>query len=544
MSSWRDRAKHDSWKSRAEPVDAATQAAYESAATGGGSPDGAERPRAADPAPTPIDPREIQIREEEAEHEKQSLANAISGGQYLHDLGKRDPKAAQRFSDRQGVGAAAEMLSLARGATGPIGAHLDEIAGAVKSGHLSGPEYEREKGLAHQTMTAATRHAPVGPVIGAMLLPQPASALGRVGLNATVGASDSLGEARKFDGATTDAMKKAAVAAVLSALTEGAAKAAKGSGNFMSRAAEEQALKAAGLRGGITNQAKAMGLADMDEARALGRRMLDEDLIPFGGSKDAVLKRADALKGQAGSSIGAELAGADISGVPFDYDEMANAALEPFNNADMVMRRTGGKSLDLAEDLMGQGKLTPGQFSGANRAKSSAWDSATFAEDAPNAARLYRQTTGAAAGNIADQLRRAVGDEGADAFKAANEKFGVGADTATLAAEAARREGANNSLGMTELLTGIAGATMGSASGRPVLGGAGGITAAFLANLAKKRGNAAAAVALDKMSALGPSLDVAGDVAQRAGAAAPVEMSREGGLLQPYLDLIAEDENP
>ena len=525
MGDWRKTAGGGDWR---------TQAAYESHATGGGSPDTAERPRVVEPpAETPIDPHEVALREADEQQRRTQLAASLSHGQSLAAAPEAERKA---FLERQNTGAAAEGLSLARGASGPFGAHLDELTGAAKSGSFSGPEYEREKAKAQATIDAATGHAPLGPIIGAMMLPQPASAAGRVALNTGLGASEGVGEAKTLQGAPTEAAKKAAVAAVLSILSEGIAKGAKGSEGAMARGAENQALKAAGLRGGIGSQQAKMGLDDV-EAQALGRRFLDEDLIPFGGSKTAVAERAERLRRQAGADIGAQLTVGDVGG-RLDYDEFGNAALRPFNEADAVMQGAGGKSLDLVDQLHAQGVMTPGSFSGANRAKSSAWGSARFDEDAPNAAKLYRKTTGAAARNIEDQLRR-VDPGAADALAVGNEKYGVAADALTLAKDAARREQANNTLGMTELLAGIGGASLGGAGGSPLAGGTAGLTTALLGGLAKRRGNAAAAVLLDKLTPAGVPLRYAGELVQRTEPAL-VEESRQGGLLDEYLAFLNE----
>ena len=205
------------------------------------------------PAETPVDPREIELRQQESEHRKRALASSLSGGQSMGSAPKAEREA---FQERLPTGAVAEALSVARGASGPFGAHLDEAAGVLKSGSLSGPDYEREKRLAQQTIDAATGHMPAGPIIGAVALPQPSSAIGRVGLNTVLGASEGVGEAESLKDAPTEAMKKAAVTAILSILTEGAAKSAKGMGSNLSNreTASRQALKAAGLRGGIGSQ--------------------------------------------------------------------------------------------------------------------------------------------------------------------------------------------------------------------------------------------------------------------------------------------------
>lgn len=529
--SWRERAKPaDDWRSRAKAADVH--------ASSGGHPDSAPTPDMEQPETTPIDPREIEIRQADEEQRKRQLAASLSHGQSLASLPEDERRA---FEERGNVGAAAEALSFARGATGPLGSHLDEISGAVKSGSFSGPEYEAEKRKAGEVMNIATRRNPVGPIVGAMMLPNPSSAAGRIGLNAVEGVSEGFGEAEHLDsGSIPAALKKAALSAVLTSLTEGAAKSAKAGGSNLTdrTTAARQALKASGLRGGISSQLAKRGLDDAD-ALDLGRAALDEDLIPFGGSKAAVRDRAARLKEMSGNSYGAQLAAGDAAG-KLDYEELTNAMLEPYNNANAVKQGAGAEALNLVDQFERQGRKTPGSFVGAADAKASAWDSANFSDTAKNSPRLYRETMGAGAENITDQLGR-IDPDAAAALKVAGKRYGVASDVHALAKEAAQRELENNILGMTELLAGIGGAAAGAPSGSMLASGAGGVAAAFLGGLAKRRGNAAAAVTLNKMQPLGGALDMLGDVTQRAGAAIPEE-TRSGGLLGEYMPFLNEDE--
>jgi hypothetical protein len=528
VSDWRETAKGGDWRKRAMSS---------GGAEGGPSSDEPLNAEADIPvAPPPKTPAEMQRDAEEAQYQKNVDANSLTRGQWLQDLARRDPDAARKFVNRRDTGAAAELLSVARGASGPFGAHLDEMAGAVKSGHISGPEYEREKRLAQQTLDAATGHAPAGPIIGAMMLPQPSSALGRVALNTANGASEGFGDAQTLDKAPTEAMKRAAVAAVLSVLGEGISKGARSSGeNITDRTtASRQALKAAGLRGGISSQLAKRGLDDAD-ALELGRNMLDENLIPFGGSKASVRDRAAHLRDMAGNSYGAQLAKGDAMG-SLDYNELGNAMLGPYNAADAVKQSAGKQALDLVDQFEAQGAKTPGSFVGAGRAKASAWDSANFSDTAKNAPRLYRETMGAGAQNITEQLAR-IDPAAAEALQTAAKKYGVGSEAYSLAKEAAQRELENNTLGMTELLSGIGGAAAGAPSGNMLTSGAAGLGTAVLGGVAKRRGNAAAAVLLDKLSPAGGAVSALGDAVQRAEPAL-VEEERPGGMLNEYMRLL------
>jgi len=284
--------------------------------------------------------------------------------------------------------------------------------------------------------------------------------------------------------------------------------------------AEEQALRAAGLRAGIKNSIKKdLGISNMDEARALGRQFLDEDLIPVVGSSEAVAKRAEKLSGEAGQTIGATLNQADVAtmrqptsapgktsaGRPsnvapptpgFDYDAMADAAGGVLDDSSAVADLLSGqKARNLSEALRAQAERTPGSFVGANRAKSDAWKSARFDDDAPMSAQLYRKAVGAARDDIERQVADALGPEAAANLAAANEKFGVAADALKLAENASTRDAAKKGLGMPEILalTTGAGAGAGSLAGHPVAGGLSGLGIALGAKALDKYGHSSAA---------------------------------------------------
>src|SRR5689334_21509578 len=87
-------------------------------------------------AELPEDPAEKSARER---HEKQRLANELSHGQYLYDLGRRDPESAEAYANKQDEGALGELISVARGV--PLsGPHIDELSALLQSGKTEGPE--------------------------------------------------------------------------------------------------------------------------------------------------------------------------------------------------------------------------------------------------------------------------------------------------------------------------------------------------------------------------------------------------------------------
>lgn len=286
----------------------------------------------------------------------------------------------------------------------------------------------------------------------------------------------------------------------------------------LTAAAEEQALRAAGLQAGIKNSLKTdLGLNNMTEARALGRRFLDEDLIPLVGSSEAVADRAQRLEGEAAQSIGATMNRADVatmsapplaagqtsagrpSNVPkpspgFDFEAMSDAARrvteEASAPADLM---SGAKARDLADAFKAQAERTPGSFVGANKAKSDAWKSARFDQDAPMSAQLYRKAVGAARDDIARQVADALGPEEAASLGAANERYGVAADALKLAQNESQRRAARKGVTLGDVLALTTGGTAGGFSGHPGLGVGGGAALALGLKGFDKYGHSSAA---------------------------------------------------
>lgn len=246
--------------------------------------------------------------------------------------------------------------------------------------------------------------------------------------------------------------------------------------------AEEQALRAAGLRGGITDfLRKKLGIQNMEEGRQLGRQFLDEGLIPIVGSAEAVGKRADKLQGQAGNVIGGTLSRADMSAQAkpdfpanaFSFSRMADDARAPILDpaqTTAVSRASAGKALDLADLFQKQGEDTPGSFVGANRAKSDAWKGANFDADPDLAAVNYRKAVSGGRKSIENQVAEELSPLDAFELSKANERWGVGADALKLAENAQRRDAAKQGVTMGDLLALIAGTAGGSASGHEVFG--------------------------------------------------------------------------
>ena len=303
--------------------------------------------------------------------------------------------------------------------------------------------------------------------------------------------------------------------------------------------AETQALRAAGLQSGIKNSVqKDLGVVGMDEARKVGRRFLDEGLIPPIGSSESVAARAKNLEQQAGNSIGATLAKAETSG-KFDAKANADAVRKMLADESAVADLLSGeKARLLADALEAQGRRTPGSFVGQNKAKSDAWKSANFAADAPMAPVLYRKGVGAARDDIERQVSNVLGPEDGAALRSANEQWGVAADAQKLANNRATRDAAKKGFGLPEILamTTGAGAAGGHAVGHGAEGALGGLAVALGAKGFDKYGHSSAARLADFL-ANRTARNTGGGVGGSAGSTA-------ASALAKYLDALGDDEQP
>lgn len=502
--------------------EAAYRAANESHATGGGSPDTAERP---------MPPTGAGMKLGTAKDLAHGFANPLGGGPQLAGLMGAALQSGLRNQE------VADALYEGRAVPTDLPAPLDAYR-AVRD--ETGKQMEEsDKTLLGRAGSIASDVALPVPV---KALPRGAGALAHAKQGAKVGgvagvvsgAARSEGDLTRFD---SENWKRV----IGDALKGGAFGSAGGGavGGFLGSvkqplrdAAETQALKAAGLRGGITNQVqRKLGLSTEQDARELGRKFLDEDLIPFGGSKEAVAKRAEALEGQAGNAIGAVLTKADTSGAKFDFDAFADAARQPIldpSKTTAVARTQAGKALGLADALEKQGVDTPGSFLGANRAKSDAWKSARFDDDAPVAAQLYRKAVGGARDDLERQVRAALGTNDAEALSTANRRYGVAQDALKLARNAGTRDQSNSTFGLREALLSSGGAGTGATLLGPEGAALGAIGGAVLANLSRKRGNAVAAHLADFL---------ANRAANNSGG---VVGAKGANALAPYLELLTD----
>lgn len=194
----------------------------------------------------PIDPNAEADAKAEEKRKMQMLANSMSGGQWLHDLGKRDPIAAQKFSDENTAGALGEGIAFARGAP-LVGSSLDEIAAFFQTGKGSGPEYTKKRNEARGAVNEAVSRNPALPTVGSLAFAPmtPATAPARIALGTASGGMEGAGEAPEW----ADILPMAKKGALVGFGTSLAAEAPMAAGRYLGD-------KKAGVIQGATDNAR------------------------------------------------------------------------------------------------------------------------------------------------------------------------------------------------------------------------------------------------------------------------------------------------
>lgn len=321
---------------------------------------------------------------------------------------------------------------------------------------------------------------------------------------------------------------------------EGTSALGKYLGSGLRNVAGRAAVNAAGLRGGIVNQAKRAGIPTIDalgreEIPRLGNEMLDEGLIPFMGSKEAILKRSTKMMDEAGTAAEALRTRGDLAG-PFSQAEGIQAAearlaqrIDPTKGGNLQTARAAGRAQDFIQDAA----KTPDTFAAADALKRGAYGNTNWSTEAPDASKLKRATVSGYRQSMEDQLNRLLPGEG-DALRKANQRYGVAAKTADFAEEAAGREAANRKLGPTELALGALGFSGGAQAGGMLGGSVAGLALPVASHFAKTRGAATVA----PLARLGSK---AMGAVSGAVNASPQASAAGGSVLSRYLNPEDED---
>lgn len=421
------------------------------------------------------------------------------------------------FADEIGgaLGAADEFLRRAVPGGSP-----GEFAGKPL-GEALVARFEQEKEASQREMEALRDERPasvaLGEVAGSVLTPVPgagmaaglvakgAKALGQTGAAMRIakpaaqaalgGALSGLGEGEGLE-RVTEAAKGAAIGGAIGGAMRAVPEVLPAK---LRKIAEENAVKAIGVRAGITNKMRQMGFETAEDVKELGRKALDLKILTPGATKDQVLANSQALKEQAGEKIGEVTERARQRGLVFDFVRAQREANKPLLNLPSQSYRPKviGPATEFVEDVATQAALTRGadSFPGARQLKTAAQKSVNWADYAPEAPRLKREVVQAFTKDFKKQVTEQLGAKQGQKLEKANKLFGVASDIEELATEAATREAAARQVGLIGALGGV-----GAAS---AIGGKGGLAAGaaipFLEKFARERGPAYAAVYADRV---------------------------------------------
>lgn len=282
----------------------------------------------------------------------------------------------------------------------------------------------------------------------------------------------------------TDAALSAATGAGLGVIGKGAGKVFDKAKNYMSSAAERQAVKA-------LNPTTAQMKGIFDEQR-MGRALLDEDLVGPLRSTSSMQKKALSAEQKLAKDL--DVAYDEVGGPPIPVEEVAARLTQRAEEIapEVANRPVVKKILDFTDDLIdGKARLDPKDLRKQRRAVDKVTN---FNSDAPT--QQANQTIRDVLRNVEDDAFSAqgLGDE----FVALKRKFGDVADARRILDRSSARDKAGT---LTELakqagLGGVGG--LGYQTANPYLMGA-----AALGYGARKVGHGGAAKALDRMSKMG-----------------------------------------
>jgi hypothetical protein len=243
-------------------------------------------------------------------------------------------------------------------------------------------------------------------------------------------------------------------------------------GRALRRLAEDNALRALGLRAGIGNKLKSMGIKTGDEGRQeLARGALDHGLIPWGSTPEGVGRNVAELMPFVGEAKGQVIqdaqAVATAAGRKVDFTGAADAAQRAvFDGADEIAIAKGGQARNLIDLIRKQGQTatTDNSLVMLDELKQSAQNNIR-----PLATKLAAQQQNKVAGILREQVENQTealaGPEYSDALKGLNHKFSLMKRIEELTSdESTRAIGRQGALGMA--VGAAAGGTGGALAGQ------------------------------------------------------------------------------
>jgi hypothetical protein len=323
---------------------------------------------------------------------------------------------------------------------------------------------------------------------------------GVVKQGALYGAAQGLGSSNSegIGGMAADTAIGAGTGAGTAAALYGAAKLARpllAPKRFLQDLAAERAVKATGaIQRDIKGQTP-------DQIRAIGRKLLDNDVISTRGVEDIGGRAAEQLERQ-GTAIGAHLEAADKA-AKLDWDPVLWKAVGAKQSLDPLAQKAAGPAWRDAATLFEAAKAGDG-FAAANRLKTSLGKQVNWADRGATHANEAREALyGALRDEIDDQAANALGAQAGQEFKSAKDLFGAFKFAKDAASRASGREIGNRFLGPSDMGMAASEFAGSMASGRGELPSLG--KAALLAmahKLARERGSAAVALGANKLAPL------------------------------------------
>lgn len=351
--------------------------------------------------------------------------------------------------------------------------------------------YRRGRDEARAADRASSEEAPwthgIGSLAGSALLPvaKAGQLLGRGAQLTTQGARAAtgigqgalMGLGRSTADITTGDVGGAAGDAAIGGAIGGAASLGLGvlgdvGGRALRRLAENNALRALGLRAGIGNKLRSMGIKTGDEGRQyLARGALDAGLIPFASTPESVGRNVSEMMPFVGAAKGQVIqdaqAAATAAGRMADFTGAADAAQNAvFSGADEIAIAKGGQARALIDLIRKQGQTASMDNSLVmlDQLKQSAQNNIK-----PMATKLAAQQQNQVAGTLKDQVEKQVeeiaGPEYSDALKGLNRKYSLMKQIEELTSdESTRSIGRQGALGMA--VGAAAGGTGGAFAGQ------------------------------------------------------------------------------
>lgn len=241
---------------------------------------------------------------------------------------------------------------------------------------------------------------------------------------------------------------------------------------------QNSALKALGLRAGISDQLGKRGYETADEARELAQRAMDMGLIRPGRTASDVAERAGFARERAGAGIEAALQDADAMaitpGAGFDAERGAWRAAGNVMGAEGLSPtaiRESRRAQRLVEDVRRLPAVQDSTFANANRLKSDMYAGINYGTDPVLKTRLERRAASGVRQSIEEQIAETAGPEVADNLRVANRDYGHLSDIEPLAREEANRQLARKTLTPLDIASALGATAAGHAAGGNAAGG-------------------------------------------------------------------------